>query len=110
MCIRTGGGLRRCLRAAIALWIEVGRRIDAGERDPDVVRDAIKVELLLRLPADVRRVTEAARRSREAAKYEPLEPRGQPRKRSSPNAARGLTKGASPSAPASAAKSQTPGS
>lgn len=63
---RTLAGLRRYLQDAIALWIEVGR-IDAGERDPDVARDAVKVELRLRLPADVRRAAEAARRSRERA-------------------------------------------
>ena len=63
---RTLAGLRRYLQDAIALWIEVGR-VDAGERDPEVARDAINLELRLRLPADVRRAAEAARRSRERA-------------------------------------------
>ena len=63
---RTLAGLRRYLQDAIGLWLEVGR-IDAGEADPHVDRDTIKVELRLRLPAQVRRAAEAARRSRERA-------------------------------------------
>lgn len=63
---RTLAGLRRYLQDAIALWIEVGR-VDAGEHDPDVARDAINVELRLKLPAEVRRAAETARRSRERA-------------------------------------------
>lgn len=63
---RTLAGLRRYLQDAIALWIEVGRA-DAGERDPDVARDTINVELRLKLPVEVRRAAETARRSRERA-------------------------------------------
>lgn len=63
---RTLAGLRRYLQDAIALWLEVDR-VDAGERDPHVDRDAINVELRLKLPADVRRAADAARRSRERA-------------------------------------------
>ena len=63
---RTLAGLRRYLQDAIALWLEVGR-IDAGEPDPHVSRDSIAVELRLRLPADVRRATETAHRSRARA-------------------------------------------
>jgi predicted RNase H-like HicB family nuclease len=63
---RTLAGLRRYLQDAIALWIEVGR-IDAGERDPHVNRDTINVKLQLKLPTEVRRAAEAARRSRERA-------------------------------------------
>ena len=63
---RTLAGLRRYLQDAIALWIEVGR-VDAGERDPEVARDTINVELRLKLPTEVRRAAENARRSRERA-------------------------------------------
>lgn len=63
---RTLAGLRRYLQDAIALWIEVGRA-DAGERDPEVARDTINVELRLKLPPGVKRAAETARRSRERA-------------------------------------------
>ena len=63
---RTLAGLRRYLQDAIALWIEVGR-VDAGERDPVDARDTIDIELRLKLPTEVRRAAEAARRSRERA-------------------------------------------
>jgi len=63
---RTLAGLRRYLQDAIALWIEVGR-MDAGERDPHIARDTINVELRLKLPTEVRRAADAARRSRERA-------------------------------------------
>lgn len=63
---RTLAGLRGYLQDAIALWLEVGR-IDAGEHDPHVNRDTIAVELRVRLPADVRRATETAHRSRARA-------------------------------------------
>lgn len=63
---RTLAGLRRYLQDAIALWIEVGR-MDAGERDPVVARDTIDVELRLKLPTEVTRAAEVARRSRERA-------------------------------------------
>ncbi|MBV8528500.1 MAG: type II toxin-antitoxin system HicB family antitoxin [Candidatus Dormibacteraeota bacterium] len=63
---RTLAGLRRYLQDAIALWIEVGR-MDAGEHDPHVDRDTIDVELRVKLPADVRRAADVARRSRDRA-------------------------------------------
>ena len=63
---RTLAGLRRYLQDAIALWLEVGR-IDNGEYDPHIDRDKINIELRLKLPADVRRAAEAARRTRERA-------------------------------------------
>ena len=63
---RTLAGLRRYLQDAIALWLEVGR-IDAGESEPHVERDTVNIELRLRLPAEVRRAAESARRSRERA-------------------------------------------
>lgn len=63
---RTLAGLRRYLQDAIALWVEVGN-IDAGQADPHIDRDTINVELRLKLPAQVRRAAETARRSRERA-------------------------------------------
>lgn len=63
---RTLAGLRRYLQDAIAVWLEVDR-VDDGERDPHIARDTINVELRLKLPADVRRAANTARRSRERA-------------------------------------------
>jgi predicted RNase H-like HicB family nuclease len=63
---RTLAGLRRYLQDAIALWLEVGR-IDAGQRDPHVARDTVNVELRVKLPTDVKRAAETARRTRERA-------------------------------------------
>jgi len=64
---RTLANLRRYLQDAIALWLEVGL-LDAGERDPHVDRDAIAVELQVKLPAKVRRAAQTARRRREQAR------------------------------------------
>ncbi|MGH7687114.1 MAG: type II toxin-antitoxin system HicB family antitoxin [Candidatus Dormibacteria bacterium] len=63
---RTLAGLRRYLQDAIALWLEVGRS-DAGERDLHVARDTVNVELRVKLPTDVKRAAETARRSRARA-------------------------------------------
>jgi len=63
---RTLAGLRGHLQDAIALWLEVDRS-DAGERDPHVDRGAIRVELRVKLPTEVRRAAETARRRRERA-------------------------------------------
>jgi predicted RNase H-like HicB family nuclease len=63
---RTLAGLRRYLQDAIAVWLEV-ERLDAGEQDPRVDRDAIVVELRLKLPAGVKRAAETARQRRERA-------------------------------------------
>lgn len=64
---RTLANLRRYLQDAIALWLEVDL-LDAGEPDPHVDRDSITVELRVKLPAQVRRATESARRRRERAR------------------------------------------
>lgn len=64
---RTLASLRRYLQDAIALWLEVGR-MDDGERNPHVDRDGIAVELQVKLPANVRRAADAARRRRERAR------------------------------------------
>ena len=64
---RTLASLRRYLQDAIALWLEVGL-LDAGEPDPHVDRDSITVELRVKLPARVRRITDTARRRRERAR------------------------------------------
>jgi len=64
---RTLASLRRYLQDAIALWLEVGL-LDAGERDPHVDRGRIAVDLHVKLPADVRRAAETARRRRVQAR------------------------------------------
>lgn len=64
---RTLASLRRYLQDAIALWLEVSL-VDAGEPDPHVDRDAIAVELRVKLPPLVRRAAETARRRRERAR------------------------------------------
>src|SRR6266700_4111560 len=61
---RTLASLRRYLQDAIALWLEVGR-VDAGEPDPHVDRDNVSVELRVKLPPEVRRAADTARRRRE---------------------------------------------
>jgi len=64
---RTLASLRGYLQDAIALWLEVERQ-DEGGRDPHVDRDAIAVELQVKLPARVRRATDSARHRRERAR------------------------------------------
>ena len=64
---RTLASLRRYLQDAIALWLEVGL-LDAGQPDPHIDRDAIAVELRVKLPPQVRRAAETARRRRERAR------------------------------------------
>ena len=81
---RTLAGLRRYLQDAIALWLEVGR-VDAGERDPHIDRDTVKVELRLELPAHVRRAAELRAGGASAHKPQnmmPLQLRERRRKRS----------------------------
>jgi predicted RNase H-like HicB family nuclease len=64
---RTLASLRGYLQDAIALWLEVGL-LDAGERNPHIDRDRIAVELRVKLPPQVRRAAETARRRRERAR------------------------------------------
>ncbi|HTD58944.1 MAG TPA: type II toxin-antitoxin system HicB family antitoxin [Solirubrobacteraceae bacterium] len=64
---RTLASLRTYLQDAIALWLEVDR-LDAGERNPQIDREGISVELRVKLPAPVRRATDSARLLRERAK------------------------------------------
>jgi hypothetical protein len=55
------------LQDAIALWLEVGL-LDAGEGDPHIDRDDVSVELHVKLPPQVRRAADIARRRRERAR------------------------------------------
>ncbi len=64
---RTLASLRRYLQDAVALWLEVGL-LDAGEPDPHVDRDDISVKLQVKLPSQVRRAADTARRRRERAR------------------------------------------
>ncbi len=64
---RSLASLRRYLKDAIALWLEVDL-LDAGETDPHVERDSVNVQLNVKLPARVRRATETARRRRDRAR------------------------------------------
>jgi predicted RNase H-like HicB family nuclease len=64
---RTLASLRRYLKDAIALWLEVDL-VEAGERDPRVDRGSIDVKLQVKLPSPVRRAAETARRRRARAR------------------------------------------
>ena len=64
---RSLASLRRYLRDAIALWLEV-ELLDAGEPNPQVERDSIDVQLDVKLPARARRAADTALRSRERAR------------------------------------------
>jgi predicted RNase H-like HicB family nuclease len=64
---RSLASLRRYLQDAIALWLEVSM-LDAGERDPHIDRENVVVELRVKLPPQVRRAAETARRRRERAR------------------------------------------
>lgn len=64
---RTLTNLRQYLQDAIALWLEVDQ-FDSGDQNPHVDRSEVAVELQVKLPAPVRRATDAALRRRERAR------------------------------------------